>query len=198
MKVTVTLERAELAELEELYPEESRSGAIRRGILELPEVRLASEIAGLERAAERQPPEIPRMAESAEAVLSYREWRHVQQVLSARCRRLEESQLLKQEAVQFSQWLEALPIPPWDLPAGKSVSDEVAVRLSLDDWRQVRWCFNVWLDARDVDAEEVAFRYRYYKLERELEDQRLRRRHHLEWRRDTLRVEAITAKLPRP
>ena len=198
VKVTVTLERVELAALQELHPEESKSGAIRQALLEVPEVGFVSEIVALEQAAEAEPPAIPRMAESAGAVLAYREWREVARLLTARRLELERNQFLQREAGKFARWLEALPIP-WEAPEGASWSDEVAVTLSPADWRRVWQTVVGWLEERaDPDHEEAAFRRRYYGSTRELEDPRLREQHRLEHRRDTLRVQAAAAKLPRP
>jgi hypothetical protein len=194
----VTLERAELAALHALYPAESKSGAIRQALLEVPEVGLASEIAELERAAAAQQPAIPRGAETAEVVLSYREWREVARVLVAWRLELERNAFLQRDAHRFGAWLEALPIPR-EVPEGAGGAEQVAVTLPADDCRQVWQAFADWLrDREDPDREEAAFRRRYYGLERQLADPRLREQHRLEHRRDTLRVQAAAAKLPRP
>lgn len=197
VRVTLTVERAELAAAQALYPGESKAGALRLALLEVPELALTSEIVVLESAAAREPPAIPRGTDSAEATLTHREWREVARVLTTWRLELKRNEFLQREAERFGAWIDALPIPR-ETPEGAS-DTEVAAILSREDCRRIWQAVAGWLDARaDPELEEVEFRRRYHGLKSKLEDPRLRERHRLEFRRDTLRVRAAAAKVPHP
>lgn len=197
-RVTVLLERVELEAVLGLFPGESKSGALRRALLELPAVGLASEVAELEREAEAEAPAIPRGARSAEVRLTYAEWRVVDQVLRAGQSRLGRAELVPGRKEKLAAWHAGLGIPE-AAPDGASPDDVAAATLSAEDCRRIRSALGHWIEERrGAGRQEVSFRTRYIGNPRELGDPRLRERHRLEYRRDTLRVQAALAKVPRP
>ncbi|MFW6012219.1 MAG: hypothetical protein ACOC92_00745 [bacterium] len=157
---------------------------------------MLSEITSLARAAETNPPLIPRGSPSAEATLSYHEWQEVLRILRAHLYELQHNEFLQHEAQRFSQWFEDLPIPR-EIPKGAR-SDPYTVTLSPEDWRRVWRSLSRWFEQRsNSEHEEAAFQRRYYG-QRELEDPRLREQHRLQYRLDTLRAKAAATKIPRP